>query len=77
MLDVAHGDVAEEGLDVPLGDSQDILGPVMVFGIPDEAAEIFGIELDGTGAFPLSQLGEDECADQGPEGSPRLAYYGW
>ena len=62
---------------MPLGNSHDILGPVLVFRIPGEAVEVFGIELDGTGAFPLSQLGEDECADQRPEGSPRLADNGW
>ena len=39
--------------------------------------EVFGIELDGARVFPLSELGEDEGADQGPGGSPRLTYCGW
>ena len=66
-----RGNIAEKSPDMPGGDTLDILGPAFGFGIPQETAQVFGVELDGAGAFCLSLLGEDEGAGQGPEGHPR------
>ena len=70
------GNIAEKSPDMPGGDTVDVLRPAFVFGIPQEAAQVIGVELDGAGAFCLSLLGEDEGAGQGPEGHPRGQYLG-
>ncbi len=52
-----RGEVAEKGPDMPDADELDLAGPALGFGIPQEAAQVIGVELDGAGAFAFRLLG--------------------
>jgi len=53
--------VAEEFSNMPLIEKSSIIRPVFLFGIPQEAIEVFLIVLHGPRAFILCLLGENRA----------------
>ena len=66
--------VSQEFSDMPFIQESDIVGPVFLFGIPEEASEVFLVVLERSRAFVFSLLCKNESIHQRLEGSPRLCF---